>query len=92
MTENMTENTSQNARRWEIVVPGIALYCPPIRCERASEALRRAKQIAAAHRNATVDLYRDGEPVFAIGASRFGGCCADATPSRLWSEYQRLNP
>lgn len=65
MTENMTESTSKDTKRWEIVVPGIAFYSPPIRCERASEALRRAKQIAAAHKHATVDLYRDGEPVFA---------------------------
>lgn len=71
---------------WQIVVPGVAFYHPPIECDRLSAAVRRAKQIATAYPHSTVDVYRDGVPVFALGASRFGGCAAGVTPSRCWSK------
>ena len=77
---------------WQIRVPAIRLYNPPIICARLSEAVRRAKQIAAVHPNATVDVFRcDGTPVFAIGASRFGAGCPDATPHRSYAEFCRIN-
>lgn len=77
---------------WQIRVPAIRFYSPPIACARLSDAVRRAKQIAAAHPGATVDIFRnDGLPVFAIGASRFGAGCPDVTPHRSYAEFCRIN-
>jgi len=71
---------------WQIIVPAIPFYNPPLEYDRLSAAVRRAKQIARAQPHATVDVYQDGQPVFALGASRFGGCSAGVTPSRCWSK------
>lgn len=75
---------------WNIVVPAVRFYSPPIECASLSAAVRRAKQIASAYPLATVDIFRNGRPVFALGASQFGGS-SGLTPHRSWAQFQRIN-
>ena len=76
----------------QIHVPGNRLYTPPIEYRQISDAVRRAKQIAAVYPDSTVDIYRDdGTPIFALGASRFGSGCPDVIPHRCWSTFQKIN-
>lgn len=75
---------------WNIVVPAVPFYNPPIAYERITDAVRRAKQIAAVYPNATVDIHHNGRPVFALGASQFGGA-SGLIPHRSWNEFQRIN-
>lgn len=73
-----------------VVVPGIRFYNPPIEYVRIVDAVRKAKQIAAVYPNATVDVYRGELPVFALGASWFGGA-SGTIPHRCYSEFLRIN-
>ena len=75
---------------YAIVVPSVRLYHPPIELASVTAAVRRAKQIASAYPWATVDIFRNGRPVFALGASRFGGS-SGLTPHRSWAQFQRIN-
>jgi hypothetical protein len=75
---------------YAIVVPAIRLYHPPIELASVTAAVRRAKQIASAYPSTTVDIFRNGRPVFALGASQFGGS-SGLIPSRSWAEFQRIN-
>lgn len=75
---------------YAIVVPGIRFYNPPIQYGHITDAVRRAKQIASVYPNATVDIHCNGRPVFALGASRFGGA-SGLIPHRSWATFQRIN-
>ena len=75
---------------YAIIVPAIQLYNPPIQYDSLTAAVRRAKQIATVYPNATVDIHHSGRPVFALGASQFGGA-SGLIPHRCWSTFQRIN-
>lgn len=78
--------------RYRLIVPAIPFYFPHLEFDRITDAVRRGKRIASAHPGATVDVYRnDGEPIFALGASVFGGSCPSVTPHRCWAEFVRIN-